>query len=136
MLNKEQDSARNELRQLFDAAAAKSLAVVCNLDAEPEMARFVEFVKQNPALQEDVVRLIVESFSDDFYMSWAPVDLCEYCVHAFRWPELREFILANRKADIDRRGAGCSAVWNDILEAFEDDWINAQYYEAFKGDHQ
>lgn len=36
------------LHQLFDSAAAKSLAVINQDDAEPQMARFLDAVKQHP----------------------------------------------------------------------------------------
>ena len=40
-----ENKAEQGLRELFDAAAAKSLAVIDPLDAEPEMASFLHAVK-------------------------------------------------------------------------------------------
>ena len=50
------------LRQLFTAAAAMSLAVVDPLDAEPEMASFLDVVKAHPEERSFVVRLFLDSF--------------------------------------------------------------------------
>lgn len=125
-------SGQDELHRLFEAAAAKSLAVVCSLDAEPEMAEFVEFVKRNPNLRGIVVDLVAQSFSEEFHMKWPPIDLWRFCMHDLRWPEVRGFILAKKKEDADRNGARCSGVWDDILEAFDEDWEGAQYFESFK----
>ena len=125
-------STQSNLRKVFDAAAAKSLAVVNSLDAEPEMARFVEFVRNNPNSRQDVVELVTLSFSEDFYMKWPPIDLWRYAMHALRWTEVQQLIKSKRQADVDLHGARCSGVWDDLLEVFDDDWDGAKYFDAFK----
>ena len=126
------DSAQQSLRELFDAAAAKSLAVIDPLDAEPEMARFLHAVKEYPEHRDLVVQLFRDSFSKSFYMRHEPSQFLMFCMHDLRWPEVREFITARRNAEIDQRGSRVSGVWSDILEAFEDNWEAAKNYEEFK----
>jgi hypothetical protein len=130
------DEVRQMLRQLFDAGAAKSLAVICTLDAEPEMARFLHAVKAHPEQRAFVVQLLIDSFSDSFYMKWAPSHLVQFCMYDLRWPEIRHFITAKREEDAQRRGAACSGVWNEILDAFEDKWEAAKYFQEFKNREQ
>ena len=127
-----EDKAQQDLRELFDAAAAKSLAVIDPLDAEPDMASFLHAVKKLPEQRCFVVQLFKESFSESFYMRHEPSQFLMFCMHDLRWPEVREFITAKRNAEIEKRGSRVSGVWSDILEAFEDHWEPARYYEEFK----
>ena len=126
-----ENKAQQDLRGLFDAAAAKSLAVIDPLDAEPEMASFLHAVKSLPEQRGFVVQLFRESFSASFYMRHEPSQFLMFCMHDLRWPEVREFIVAKRNAEIEKCGSRVSGVWSDILEAFEDHWEPARYYEEF-----
>jgi len=119
------------LEQLFDLAAAKSLAVINPAYAEPEMSRFLLEVKKYPAMRHSVVAMLENAFSVDYYMS-TPWQFYSFCMHALRWPELRNFIVSKRNDDLQRRGAASSTVWNDILAAFEDNWKDAHCYQEFK----
>jgi hypothetical protein len=56
-------------------------------------------------------------------------------MYDLRWPEIRHFITAKREEDAQRRGA-CSGVWNEILDAFEDKWEAAKYFQEFKNREQ
>jgi hypothetical protein len=123
---------RESLRQLFEAAAAKSLAVINQDDAESEMVRFLHEVKEHPDQRPFVVQLFVESFGDSFYMWRQPWEFLAFCMHDLRWPELRDFITAKWHEDADKRGARSSTIWKDILAAFEDDWSGAQIFQEFK----
>lgn len=129
-----ENKAQAELSQLFDAAAAKSLAVIDPLDAEPEMASFLHAVKNHPEQRAFIVQLFTESFSASFYMRHEPSQFLMFCMHDLRWPEVREFITAKRNAEIEERGSRVSGVWSDILEAFDNHWEPARYYEEFKNE--
>ncbi len=129
---KAKDAAQQMLQDLFDAAAAKSLAVIDPLDAEPEMARFLQAVKRCPEHRDFVTQLFRESFSTSFYMRHEPSQFLMFCMHDLRWPEVRELITTWRNAEVEQRGSRVSGVWSDILEAFEDNWEMAKYYEEYK----
>jgi hypothetical protein len=122
----------HRLQQLFDSAAAKSLAVINQEDAEAEMARFLHEVKRHPDQRALVVQLFIESFGDSFYMKREPWEFMQFCMHELRWPELREFIKSKREDDLRARGAGSSTVWNDVLEAFDDHWRGAEFFQEFR----
>lgn len=127
-------SIQHELRQLFDSAAAKSLAVIDEIDAEAEMARFLHAVKANPQQREFVVDLMLDSFSESFYMRNAPTDLIMFCMHDLRWPEIRDFVKIQKAEDIKKHGVGCCGVWQDLLDAFQDDWEAAKYFKEFNAE--
>jgi hypothetical protein len=129
MENQSQKGER--LQRLFDLAAAKSIAVINPSFAEPEMHRFLQAVKQHPEERERVVKMFMHSMSSDYYMA-APRQFLAFCLHALRWPELRDFIVTKRADDVQRRGAASSRVWNLILAAFESDWCDAGNFQEFR----
>lgn len=118
------------LRELFNAAAAMSLAVVCTLDAEKEMKRFLDAVKAHPEQRAFVVGLFLDSFSDSFHMQRPPTDLLMYCMSDLRWQEVLDFAMRMRAEDVENHGVACYGIWSDILESFEDDW-RSKYFRDF-----
>jgi hypothetical protein len=118
------------LRQLFNAAAAMSLAVFELLDAEPEMVRFLDAVKAHPEQRAFVVRLFLDSFSDSFNMRHAPTGLIMFCMSDLRWDEIRDFITGKYREDVEEHGVLCYGIWRDLLESFEDNW-RAKYFQDF-----
>ena len=125
------DSIKSLLRQLFDTAAAKSLAVINQDDAEPEMARFLHLVQDHPEERPFIAQLFVDSFDDSYYLRHEPWEFLRFCMHALRWSELRDFINIKKKADVTQRGARSSTIWNDILAAFEPGWKGAAEFREF-----
>jgi hypothetical protein len=125
-----ESETQSALRRLFNSAAAMSLAVVDRLDAEPEMARFLDAVKSHPDQRPFVVRLFIDSFSDSLHMRQAPTELLMYCMSDLRWDEIREFVLAKKDEDIHQHGVVCYNVWPAILESFEDNW-RARHFQDF-----
>lgn len=117
-----ENEVQQTLRRLFNQAAAMSLAVVCRLDAEPEMLRFLEFVRAHPNQRDFAARLMLGSFSESFQMRHAPIDLIMYCMSELRWPEIRTFIEGKRAEDVKAHGVACYGVWNDLLESFDENW--------------
>jgi hypothetical protein len=119
------------LHRLFDEAAAMSLAVADQLDAEPEMARFLHAVKSHPEQRAFVVQLFIDSFSDSTYFLKEPTEFLSYCMFGLRWNEVRDYILRRKREDVDRRGSACSHIWNEILDVFEGNWQNAVFFEEY-----
>jgi hypothetical protein len=122
------------LRDLFDVAAAMSLAVIDQLDAEPEMARLLRAAKAHPAERAFLVGLFIASFSDAYILKREPWELVQFCMHELRWPEIRQFVMARKEDDLKKRGAARSSVWDSILEAFEDGWGTdwPEFFEEFR----
>jgi hypothetical protein len=126
----EETETQQTLRQLFNGAAAMSLAVFDRLDAEPEMTRFLDAIKQHPEERAFVVNLFLNSFSDAFHMRAAPTDLLMFCMSELRWQEIRDFAEQQRNDDIKKHGVVCYHIWNHILESFVDGW-RAKYFQDF-----
>jgi hypothetical protein len=125
---RDSEKTRQELRRLFDAAAARSLSAVDQPEAEPEMSRFLHAVTAHPEQREFSAQLFTESLVP----RRAPWEFVQFCMHALRWPEIRNFIRAKRAEDVEARGARSSTVWDSLLEAFEDHWEWAEHYEEFR----
>ncbi len=119
------------LRQRFDTAAAKSLAVLNLDDAEPEMARFLRLVQKHAEQRPYIAQLFLDSFGDSYYLRGAPWEFLQFCMHTLRWPEVQEFIIGQRDADVSQHGARSSTIWNDILQAFQTDWKDAILYQKY-----
>jgi hypothetical protein len=128
--NREEDEVQQTLRDLFNAAAAMSLAVTYSLDGEPEMARFLDAVKAHPEQRAFVVRLFLDSFSEGFHMRHEPTDFMMYCMSDLRWDEIRDFIRRKRDEDVETHGVACYGIWNGILESFQDNW-RMKYFQDF-----
>lgn len=126
----EEQKTQEKLRHLFNVAAAMSLAVIDRLDAEPEMARFLDEVKAHPEQRPFVVNLFLDALSDSFHMRWAPVDMLMYCMSDLRWAEIREFAAAKRDEDIREHGRVCYNIWPALLESFQDNW-RTKYFQDF-----
>ena len=119
---------RECLHQLFIRTAAKSLQVLNQVDAEPEMVEFLREVRAHPDQREFVIQLFRQSLGP----LQTPWQFIQFCMHDLRWPEVRDAVASIKAADVQARGARSSTVWNSILEAFEDDWRWAKDYELFK----
>ena len=112
----DETEVQRKLRQLFNAAAAMSLAVVSNLDAEREMRIFLDAVKQHPEERPFVTTLFLDSFSDSFYMRTAPTGLLMYCMSELRWQEIFAFVKQQRDDDVEKHGVAwrsyCERRWS------------------------
>lgn len=120
-----------EIQRLFDNAAAQSVAMICAVDAEPAMRDFVQVAMAAHHMRSEIVRMLQDSLDEGFYMSHAPVELWRYCAHFLGWPELHQIVTKLKSADIERRGAARSNVWDYILQAFDKDWIDSDNYMPF-----
>ena len=98
------------------------------------MARFLHAAKVHPEERAFLVSLFIGSFSDSFILKSEPWMFMQFCMHALRWNEIREFVVGRKETDVQRRGAACSSVWNSILEAFEDNWGHdwPEFFEEFR----
>ena len=96
--NSNLDAAQAALRQLFDKAAAKLLIVDSLTDAEPEMVSFLRYVKEHPNERQLVVRI----FTETLLSRGGPWEVVQFCLHALRWPEMREFIESQRPQKLKR----------------------------------
>jgi hypothetical protein len=105
----------------------KSLNVLNQSDAEPEMMDFLREVKAHPEQRNFVANL----FNGSVIPRLTPWQFIQFCMHDLRWPEVRDFIRQEKAKDVQAHGARSSTVWDNILEAFEDNWKWAENYNYF-----
>jgi hypothetical protein len=116
---------QSKLVRLFEQAKAKLVEVLSPGEAEPEMAAFVGEVQRHPEAREFVVGLFMTELSRPG-SAW---EFLQFCFHVLRWPEMREFVLAGLEKDMKNLRA--RAVWSHVLESFDDDWSDAEFYHEF-----
>lgn len=64
--------------------------------------------------------------------SYAPTEFVEVCMHALRWPKLKQEFEARQRAAIARNDWRIESVYRHYLEAFDDDWEDADdFYAAY-----
>jgi hypothetical protein len=122
------DKIQATLRQLFDKAAVKVSKVDSLTDAEPEMVSFLRYVQEHPEQHQ----LIVRMFTDALLSREGPWEIVQFCLHALRWPEMREFVESQRLKSLNEFGARASRVWDHLLKAFDDDWEDADNYQEYR----
>jgi hypothetical protein len=115
---------QQQARELFAKAAAALAAVTSPSEAEPQMSRFLQYAKAHPERRA----FIIELFTGSLASRECPWEFIQFCLHGLRWPEMRA-LFEQRKAeaaDVDER-----AFWMRMLDAFDDDWEDAEFYQEF-----
>src|SRR4051812_17613415 len=110
------------LRTLFSGASDKLDKALCPPDVEQEMAEFLHAALDHPEEREFAANLLMAPGS--------PWEFVQFCIHGLRWPELREFVSASLRKDQDNPRAW--GIWQELLEAFEDDWEDAAWYREYQ----
>jgi hypothetical protein len=115
----------------YDIASKKVALSGEPFDAEAEMVQFLNTVRAHPQERGFVFELFKRSLADRSRPSdW---EFIQFCLHALRWEEMREYLadlLTKAVAQNDWRGV---PIWNHLLEAFSDDWDDAEFYKEFGG---
>ncbi len=109
-----------------------SLAVVCRLDAEPQMERLLSAIKAHPDQREFVVNLILSSFTESFHMIRPPYDLVMYCMSDLHWEEIHEFAKQEMDKDVKTHGRPTCGIWSAILDSFHADWRSTHFRDFTK----
>jgi hypothetical protein len=122
-----ESAVRRELRKRFRLAAAVSLALICQLDAQPEMDELLDVIKTHPAERAFVVSLFLDSFGEESEFWKSPVSLVMYCMAHLRWAEIKQFIEEGKRDDILKHGVITENVWWVMLESFEDGWLDRNF---------
>ncbi len=113
------------LKRLYDEASATLGLVDSPGEAEPEMAKFLHAVNAHPEERP----FVSEMFKQSLTQPGAPWEFVQFCLHGLRWPEVQEFLQASRSRDIDNLRA--RPIWEHLLDAFKDDWEDAEFYKEY-----
>jgi hypothetical protein len=124
--NPEHDNADQILlRLLFAEASARLLQVDSFTDAESEIASFPKCVQEHPEQRPFVVGLFTSALLDRCG-AW---EVVQFCLHTLRWPEMREFIEAQWTKQSNEIGSRTSQIWEQLIEAFDDDWQDLEFFK-------
>ncbi len=110
---------------LFNEANSKINNVLSPGEAEPEMINFLHFVRDHPEERSFTVELFKRSLT----VTGASWEFLQFCFHGLRWPEMQEFVKAGLQEN--RFDMRARAVWSHLLESFDNDWEDAEFYQEF-----
>ena len=105
--------AEAKLRMSFDAP-----------DVLPFAAAALEQVADHPELQAEFEQAFLEM------PSYAPTEFVEVCMHALRWKRVKAEYERRCRAAVERNDWRTEPVYRHYLEAFEDDWEDADDFYA------
>ncbi|HEY8749539.1 MAG TPA: hypothetical protein VIM11_16265 [Tepidisphaeraceae bacterium] len=120
------NEVRRMLQELYKVASAKLHAAVSLTEAEPAMAEFLHFAKAYPEERSFVIKLFIDSLATRA----CPWEFVQFCVYDLRWPEMRDFVQTERAKDIHDPRA--RQIWEKLLEAFQESWEDAEFYQEYK----
>jgi hypothetical protein len=95
------------------------------IDVEPAFEAVLSHVLAYPEMKQSFLEGFLELVGDP--LKGAP-QVVEYCMHALRWPEVKEAILtrlATEKSGRIRHNL------EGIVAAFDDNWPDAKFYARF-----
>lgn len=118
-----------DTRKLFYELTRKAEEVDadCTLPIEPVFEEILQFVLTHPDHEKEFIDAFVQIILNP---DLGPYALIQYCMHALRWKEMKEYILEwLQKENNNER---LRYVLKDILWSFEDDWDGAILYGKFK----
>ena len=115
------------LEHLIGLAKAADATLSESFDAPdvlPFASEALALIERNPELRAD--------FENEFLNmpAYAPTEFVEVCMHALRWPRIKEEYERRCRAAVARNDWRTEPVYRHYLEAFEDDWEDARDFYA------
>jgi hypothetical protein len=89
------------------------------------MAAFTREVQFYPEARAFVGSIL----KDELNKPGSAWEFLQFCFHVLRWPEMRAFVREGLERDMNNLRA--RAVWSHVLESFDDDWDDAEFYKEF-----
>jgi hypothetical protein len=114
----------DQVIQLARDAEAKLSVSFDAPDVLPFASAALEVIATHPELQADFEAAFLEM------PPYAPTEFVEVCMHALRWPNVRQEFEARCRAAVDRNDWRTEPVYRHYLEAFEPDWEDASDFYA------
>lgn len=117
--------------EFFDLAANAERIYSETLDiskVEPEFEKVLTLIQAHPECHVEFVDGFIEILKD---AKKGPSELVSFCVHELRWNDLRSRLLEWMKTERSER---VRPVLRDVLEAFEDDWRDADMFRHFSAE--
>jgi len=93
---------------------------------EPSLFALLDFVRSHPEDRDLFVYCFIHLLH---WPEFGPFNLIEYCMAELRWPEVRDHLEGIARVTPELR---CLYIVNRILAAFNDPWVNGQFYERYR----
>jgi hypothetical protein len=121
----------DQVIQLARDADAKLRVSFDAPDVLPFASAALELIAAHPELRADFESVFLEM------PPYAPTEFVEVCMHALRWPNVRQEFEARCRAAVARNDWRAEPVYRHYLEAFEPDWEDAgDFYGSYFGQQQ
>lgn len=92
---------------------------------EPAFEAVLSLVISHPEARAGIARAFMRLAIDP---NLAPPELIEFCMHALRWPEVKEGLLSRLSSESSERARH---VIKKLIMSFDDDWYDAESYARF-----
>ncbi|WP_184125180.1 hypothetical protein [Stenotrophomonas rhizophila] len=94
---------------------------------EPALEAVLDYVLAHPECRADLVAAFIHIAHG---RGIGPPELIEYCMHALRWGEVRQYLADWLAAEGSER---VRHYLRNLLMSFDDDWRHANMYARFAG---
>jgi hypothetical protein len=110
--------------QLAKAAEAKLSVSFDAPDVLPFATEALETIGSHPELRAEFEQAFLEM------PAYAPTEFVEVCMHALRWETIKAEYERRCRSAVERNDWRTEPVYRHYLEAFEDDWEDADDFYA------
>lgn len=94
--------------------------------AEPNYVRCLQLIKKSPDQQPIIEAVLIDLF-DKKKIGDEPL---AYLMHYLRWPGVRDWVESRLRETTNAIAFGAS--YEKILNAYEEDWENLEFYKGFE----
>jgi hypothetical protein len=121
-----EESIQSEFNKLVDIVEEKWKTTYSAEEIEPSFLNVLNFVKQNLTFRDTFVQCFISLLHNPEWKG--PVELIEFCMFEFRWPEVKQAAeeIVKHTQDIRER----DYLWT-ISTAYSDNWDGAQFYSYY-----
>jgi len=116
------------LRTLVGNALAAARDLDDSREIEPYYSAVLDALLTNPGLREQASRMFAREISAPRTLA---ADLIAYCMHALRWPEVRDTVVRLSAPQDTEEWRRKSHDYRDVLRAYEDNWRGRALYGRY-----
>jgi len=98
-------------------------------DIEPACLQLLQLVRSNPERRQDFEQAFCELWSRQMVLA---TDILSFCMHALRWPVVRDFMHEERQAALAAKPYDSLFIHAEaVLESFKDNWELTDLYPYY-----
>lgn len=119
-----------EIKHLFELAEERLTQTLNAPDLVPYGMSILSLIEDSSESREN----LSEIFKSAWEQHWGPYELIAFCMHKLKWSESKVYFEVVSRRAIARNDWRAVSCLNTILEAFEDEWEDAQdFYQEYFG---